>query len=231
MNNKHISPEVLATSNKHQKIADRLTAFRKHFSGVFGGLVALTDRRWSTTFVGGALVASDLLDGYHAKKAQRLINSNKPLSNGATEDPIADKIYRKSIQNGMLGRAFRERDYPTVATLWVKSAVDKHRDDNMTESRNKAKAFTKLGVEATNINRTKTAIDMVAGLVHISPLAEKENIRNFALGAMAVSSVVGIIGEQRYSKAVQAEMDYNASRAPHKVQAPQPIVAENEFLL
>ncbi len=131
----------------------------------------------------------------------------------------------------MLGRAFRERDYPTVATLWVKSAVDKHRDDNMTESRNKAKAFTKLGVEATNINRTKTAIDMVAGLVHISPLAEKENIRNFALGAMAVSSVVGIIGEQRYSKAVQAEMDYNASRAPHKVQAPQPIVAENEFLL
>src|SRR5690606_5597927 len=117
---------------------------------------------------------TDLQDGRTAKKAQQLLNTDRPLSDGAIEDPKADKAFRNALTLGMEVRAAREGDIKTLAVLSLKKEVDRQRDARMAHNRELAEKYTDVGVGAIQTNRIKTAIEMAGMLLHISPLANNE---------------------------------------------------------
>jgi len=191
---------------KFQRRADRYTAFRKDHSDKLGIIIGLTKRHWST-FIGACFMAyTDFKDGRDARKAQRLLGVTRPLSNGHTEDPLADKVFRKAMLGGIELRAVSENDITTIRVLRWKQQIDKERDARMARSRELAARYTDISLGAISINRIKTATEMTGILVHVSPPAKNELIRQASLALMAVGSVIGLVGEYKYTNMVNAEL-------------------------
>lgn len=223
MEHHNVSPGVVARAHKLQRNADKKTAFRKNHSDELGLAIGLTKRSW-WTFLGGCYLAyTDFKDGHDAKKAQRLLGVNKPLSNGATEDPAADKRFRKAMVRGMEIRAVRESDHKTLAVLATKQHIDRGRDERMAHNRDLAERYTSLSLGALQINRVKTATEMAGMLLHISPLANNERVRDVALGMMALSTGIGLVGERQYAGMVQREMETGTQLTPGGVATHQPL--------
>jgi hypothetical protein len=144
---------------------------------------------------------TDFQDGHDAKKAQRLLGVSKPLTNGATEDPEADKKFRAAMLQGIETRAIRERDFRTIAFIEAKKAVDARRDERMAADRKLAKEHG-LSTAAIAPNRIKTVLEMGGMLLHVSPLANNERVRDLSLGIMAAGTGFGIYGENEYRNTV-----------------------------
>lgn len=223
----HVDPATVARAYQLQHRADKLTAFRKNHSDKLGWAIGMTRRNW-LTFVGCCYMAyTDLQDGRDAKKAQRMLGVNKPLSNGAVEDPVADKRFRKAVSLGMEVRAAREGDIKTLAVLGLKQDIDKRRDARMAQNRELAEKYTDLGVGAIQTNRIKTAVEMAGMLLHVSPLANNDSVRNAALGMMGASTGIGLLGERQYASMVQQRMDELAQVCPDELttlQLQQPVM-------
>lgn len=213
-----INPTTKAKAYELQERADRLTAFRMNHSDEIGLAIGSTKRGWLTFIAGCAMAYTDLQDGRYAKKAQKLLGEKDPLSNGATDDPIADKKFRKAMLQGIRSRALTENDEKTIAVIDIKSKLDEQRDKRMARSRKLASDYTDLSLGALPINRAKTATEMTGILIHTSPLANNERIRGLALGMLSISSGLGLIGERQYSNIVENEIEIIAERAPHKLE-------------
>lgn len=197
-----------------QRRADQHTAFRQKHSRKAGIAVGALPRNWFTFGACAYLAWTDWRDGHLAKKAQATLGVNGPLTDGHIKDPIADKTFRKELSRGILARVAFERDIETIGTLTLKSLVDKKRDVKMAAHRVRATEH-ELSVAAIQINRVKTAIEMAGMLLHVSPLANNETVRRTALGMMATSTGIGLVGERQYGNMVQEQI--SAQQIPAEV--------------
>jgi hypothetical protein len=204
-----------------QNTADQITDFRENHSDKLGVVIGATKRNWYTTAAAGAIAAGDFVDGYLAKKAQKILGVDKSLTGGDLRDPHADKTFRKALQTGIKMRAIREGDAKTVAFIEAKETVDKWRDGNMAEDRRIAQERTTVKVGALLINRVKTVLELTGEVILISPLAENERVKDLSLGIMAVGTGLGIAGQRHYHNMVQSALaetaETQAQECPHEL--------------
>lgn len=226
----HDHTRVAEQARRLQERADSLTAFRKNHSDALGAAIGVTRRNW-LTFIGCCYMAyTDLQDGRQAKKAQKLMGVTTPLSNGAVEDPVADKIFRRAVMLGMETRAIHEDDTESLALLALKRRIDTQRDARMAEHREKALRFTDIGVGAIQTNRIKTAVEMAGMLIHVSPLANNRIVHRTALGVLGVSTAIGLIGERQYSDMVNERMYELAQACPDRLHDLEPVTHKPDLV-
>ncbi len=213
-----VGEEAVHEALRLQQKADNLTAIRKDYSEVVGCAVAVSKRNWPT-FLGGCILAlTDVLDGRLAKKAQSIVGVNKPLTNGGSEDPSADKILRSSMTNGVTARASREGDLPSLVFFNIKSWADGFRDSRMEHNRQLATKYTDIGVSALPINRAKTVLELGGVLLHINPASEERSVRHFSLALIGLGTVLGLVGERQYAHQVESRMQELSSQCPDELE-------------
>lgn len=227
-------------ANNLQSKADRITAFRNKYAPVLGTAIALTKANWVTTAFTAHMWYGDRRDGKHAKSAQsemaKITGKIEPLSDGHIKDPEADKKHFWSQLGGLFVRSVIQRDLKTtlvtagvgVATYWrdkkmaeMRHFVTDHGLDIPVPGYEDIEGLT-ISVAAINANRAKTAGQAISETIIGSPLSNNDSLKNYALGSLAASTLLGVVGYREYRQRVHDTYNtreaYFASRCPDGVE-------------
>lgn len=234
--------EIIHEANRLQSKADHITAFRNKYAPYLGTAIALTKPNWATTGLTAHMWYGDRRDGTHAKAAQKemakITGKIEPLSDGHIKDPEADKKHFWSQLGGIFVRSVIQKDPKTAlvtagvgaATYWrdkkmaeTRQFVTDHKLDEPIPGHESVEGLT-ISVAAINANRAKTAGQAISETVVGSPLANNEVVKNYALGGLAASTLLGIVGYREYKQRVQATYAareaHFASLCPDEIEYP-----------
>ena len=208
-------PDGFDRAGAYQALGDGLTAAREQLAPVVGGAIAASEANWPVAAFAAATQLTDMGDGYFVRKAAA-IRGHGIQTEGAEQDPRADRKLTHALMGGIATRALRDRDSRTASIVGLNFAVSQWRNKRMQENRQAIKDndLHPDELRANKINKVKMWLQSAALTTLASPLAKNKRVRTGALITLSAGTLTGVAGERVFRSKVNrllAEQSQNQS--------------------
>lgn len=186
-----------------QSLADKDTAFRYDNADSIGGLVALTSPEWSVTIAVAGAIVSDKTDGFWATIAKKVRGYDVPTA-GGEDDPKADHKLLENLLGGLMVRASRLDDQPTVKFLTDQLRRNHDRNGFMDQHRERIRDFglDKTELRANGYNKAKMTFQAFGCLALSTPWSRYSLFRLGSRRLIALGTKSGEVGERKFAQKV-----------------------------
>ena len=188
----------------YQQLGDGLTNAREQLAPVVGGAIAATEPNWGVAAFAALTQLTDMGDGYFVRKAAAL-RGYGIQTDGAEQDPRADRKLTHAEIGGLAIRALRSGDKQSAAVLGANLLVSQWRNQRMEQNRQAIKDndLHPHELRANKINKAKMWLQSLALTTLASPLARHKTVRNGALLTLSAGTATGVVGERVFRSKVQ----------------------------